>query len=92
MRWRAQGFLFDATVVENHLPHEIVMDVHTPSGLSRITHSFEPQADGGTMYEKRVEARLDKKGGLGDWMTRQFLEGSVRREVARAASVADDVA
>ena len=91
MRWKAQGATFDATVVENHLPHDLMMDVRTPSGLSRITHTFEPRSEGGTMYEKRVEARIDKHGGLGDWMTRQFLQGAVRREVARAASVADDL-
>lgn len=64
--------------------------MQTPSGLSRITHTLDAAPAGGCLYAKRLEARRDKTGALGDWMLRMMLRGAVKREVERAAKVADE--
>lgn len=87
LAWRLGWSRFVATVTDDARPARVVMNVKTPSGVSRVTHSFAPAPGGGSVYEKRVEARLDKSGKLGDLLVRSFLRGSVRREVERAAKL-----
>jgi hypothetical protein len=81
-RWR-----FDARVAEAALPSRVVLDVHTPSGRSRVTFAFDALPGGGTRFTKRVEV-LESKGALAALFLRAFLRGAVRREVAKAAALA----
>jgi uncharacterized protein YndB with AHSA1/START domain len=92
MAWTVMRTRFDARVVENALPARLVQEVETPSGRSRITHSFASRAGGGCTYEKRVEASLEKSGWLGRKLMGPILRSSVRKEVEKAARFADESA
>lgn len=87
MRWRAGGGTFEAEVSEQALPHKLVMRVRTPSGESTITHTFEATPEGGTRYEKVVDARPN---GLFGKLFDPMLASFVKREVKRAAEDATE--
>ncbi len=90
MSWRAGGGLFVATICEDSRPKKVVMSAVTPAADSKITHSFDSIAGGGTRYSKTVEVRA---------RTRMFrliiplfmlmIGTLVKKEVRRAAVFAD---
>ena len=85
MRWRAGG-VFEARVVENALPTLVRLETITPTARSIITQRFDAMPDGGTAYEKTVEAEV--RGRLAAALMKSFLRFAVKREVKRAAALA----
>lgn len=81
-RWQFRG-----RVTEAALPVRLVMEVQTPSGTSRVTHTIEARP-GGSRLTKTVEV-LVTKGALARLFLPLFLPPSVRGEVARLARLAE---
>ena len=79
---------FDATVVENHLPAELVQQVKTPSADSRIVHRFTDLGGGRFRYEKTVAPTYRGIGRvLAPLFSRLVIGGAMKGEVRRAAAL-----
>jgi len=89
MSWRAGG-RFKATVVENALPDRIVMEVATPAGRSRMTHTFVAAPDGMTHITTSLDVEPEgvMRAIAPAW--RFVLERIVEREARMAAKIADE--
>lgn len=86
LSWEIDGDLCEARVVDHHLPDYLKVEVTTPTHSRTVTHRFTT-VDGGTKYERIVEAELKGinrfLGPIGISRLRKGIEG----EVARAASL-----
>lgn len=88
MAWTVGPTRFRARVVQDGRPGRLVQEVETPSARSRVTYTFAPAGAGRTLLAKRVEV-LEARGLLGKVLLPLVLGGAVRREVARAARLAE---
>ena len=84
---------FDATVVENRLPEELVQQVRTPSAESRIVHRFTDLGGGRFRYEKTVVPTYRGVNRvLGPLFSRLVIGGAMKGEVRRAAALVQPAA
>jgi uncharacterized protein YndB with AHSA1/START domain len=88
VRWGRRTWDFGGKVVEEALPHRLVVRVATRRSRGLTIHRFDAHGSG-TRYTKRVESE-------GTWLellaARMFMGPSVRREVKAAARLADEAA
>lgn len=90
MSWKAGGGIFKAEIKKDARPTSVEMQVRTPSADSIISHTFEVQADGKTLYTKSVEPIWHS--GFSKLLSGLFipiLRSMVKKEVIRAAAYAD---
>jgi uncharacterized protein YndB with AHSA1/START domain len=74
----------EARVVENMLPASLKVSVTTPTHQRIVTHKFTATPDGGTTYERVVDADLPllrKLFGTGQ------IRSQIQQEVGRAAEL-----
>ena len=92
IRWTVgprEKWLFDATVTENRLPGELVQQVKTPSGDSRIAHRFTDLGGGRFRYEKTVAPtyRGVVSRMLAPLLSQLIIPGAMKGEVRRAVAL-----
>lgn len=89
MRWTVRGAgRFEATVAAADPPRSVALDVRTPSGPSRITHTFAALPSGQTRYTKTVAPTYRGWARPLAPILDVVLRRAVRAEVARAARYA----
>jgi uncharacterized protein YndB with AHSA1/START domain len=89
MRWTVRGAgRFEATVAAADPPRSVALDVRTPSGRSRITHTFAAQPSGRTHYTKTVVPTYRGWARPLAPLLDAVLRRAVRAEVTRAARYA----
>jgi hypothetical protein len=79
---------FDATVVTNSLPRELVQDVRTPSGRSRITHRFDALPDGECRYTKTIDVAYRGANRAFGFLFTPIIRSSAKKEVRRVLELA----
>ena len=74
----------EARVIDNHLPEFLKVDVTTPTHNRVVTHKFTRLENGGTLYERVVEADMT---GFRKLFGAGRLKSQIKQEVKRAAGL-----